>query len=318
MSASWDLFPGDTIRRKDLHARFGGRGQGGIGPSRQSPNVFIFSDPAAGEQHGYVHDGWEGSIFKYTGEGRYGDQQMTQGNRAILDHVKEGRKLRVFDGVSDMVTYVGEFSLDRELSWYLARAPGSGGRPDRNVIVFRLAPIGSFLHEGETHEANKLQPSLATPYVEVSEGPAVGGAEKSMNYDPAKYERGLRAHVRTQNLLAHIAASNGREPLQAGFGDPLYDLGWWNGDIFFLVEVKSVSPLNETSQLRIGLGQVLDYEHYLLDREVQVQAVLALEKAPTDLRWLQLCERHGVLLVWPETFGDLFSGPRQESRNGPR
>jgi len=68
--AEWTLQPGEAIERKKLHEDFGGRTQGGIGPSRSSPNVFIFSDPVAGEPHGYF-DGWRDDIcFHYTGEGQ--------------------------------------------------------------------------------------------------------------------------------------------------------------------------------------------------------------------------------------------------------
>jgi hypothetical protein len=49
----WNLSPGETIKRTALHATYGGSGQNGIAPSRQSPNVLVFSDPASGEQHGY-------------------------------------------------------------------------------------------------------------------------------------------------------------------------------------------------------------------------------------------------------------------------
>lgn len=43
--------------------------KGGIGPSRSSPNVLLFADPATGEQHGYVDDWQEDGCFHYTGEG---------------------------------------------------------------------------------------------------------------------------------------------------------------------------------------------------------------------------------------------------------
>jgi hypothetical protein len=36
-----------------LHDQYGGGRQGGIAPSRRSPNVLTFADPEAGEQHGY-------------------------------------------------------------------------------------------------------------------------------------------------------------------------------------------------------------------------------------------------------------------------
>jgi hypothetical protein len=65
---------------------------------------------------------------------------------------------------------------------------------------------------------------------------------------------------------------------------------------------------NEDKQLRLGLGQVLDYQDQLMARHSRVRAVLAVERRPTDDRWLQLRERHEVTLVWPETFGTVIEG----------
>ena len=108
----WNIAPGDQIERKVLHERFGGSRQGGIGPSRKTANVFVFSDPVAGEPHGYF-DGWHtDGCFHFTGEGQRGDQQMKSGNAAILNHAAEGRSLRVFMGARGIVTYEGEFELD--------------------------------------------------------------------------------------------------------------------------------------------------------------------------------------------------------------
>src|SRR5206468_11612383 len=101
----WLLEPGEEVERKELQKEYGGRTQGGIGPSRRTPNVFVFSDPIAGEPHGYF-DGWRSdSCFHYTGEGQRGDQQMKSGNAAILHHAEEGRALRVFMGARGQVTY---------------------------------------------------------------------------------------------------------------------------------------------------------------------------------------------------------------------
>ena len=104
MDADWDLQAGETVERRALHETYGGRTQGGIGPSRHPPNVLIFSDAEAGEPHGY-YDGWQADgCFHYTGEGQRGDQQMKSGNAAILNHVAEGRALRVFQGARGIVT----------------------------------------------------------------------------------------------------------------------------------------------------------------------------------------------------------------------
>ena len=89
----WALSVGDRIKRTDLHRQFGGRRQGGVGPSAQTPNVFLFSDPVSGKQHGYT-DGWkDDGCFHYTGEGQRGDQQMVSGNRAIREASQTGRAL---------------------------------------------------------------------------------------------------------------------------------------------------------------------------------------------------------------------------------
>src|SRR3954470_1376784 len=94
-SPEWTLKPGRPIDRKKLHEDFGGRTQGGIGPSSRTPNVFVFTDPIAGEKHGYF-DGWmPDGLFHYSGEGQHGDQRMISGNASILNHQLEKRALRV-------------------------------------------------------------------------------------------------------------------------------------------------------------------------------------------------------------------------------
>src|SRR5271166_5645506 len=90
----WALEPGEAIERKILHERYGGRTQGGIAPSRSSPNVMVFSDPLTGEPHGYIDEWRADGCFHYTGEGQRGDQLMKSGNASILHHVDAGRALR--------------------------------------------------------------------------------------------------------------------------------------------------------------------------------------------------------------------------------
>src|SRR5205809_6876158 len=114
----WSLGPGDQIKRSELHHHYGGGGQGGIEPSAKTPNVLIFSDPIAGEAYGYKYDRWIDGVFHFTGEGQVGDQVLTHGNRAILDHRRHGRALRVFRGVRSVITYVGEFDLASDAYYY--------------------------------------------------------------------------------------------------------------------------------------------------------------------------------------------------------
>src|SRR5690606_41841534 len=119
---AWSLSPGDRIRRTELHARYGGRRQGGIGPSAKTPNVFIFTDRDVGKKHGYL-DRWEGDTFLYVGEGQRRNQRMEQGNRGILEHVSEGRALRLVGGSAGGATHAGDGGVDRYVAYHLDRAP---------------------------------------------------------------------------------------------------------------------------------------------------------------------------------------------------
>ena len=83
----WSLRPGDAIKRTELHAKYGGRRQGGIAPSTLSPNVMIFTAPS-GQKYGYFDGKQPDGCFHYTGEGQVGDQQLKQGNRALVTTCK--------------------------------------------------------------------------------------------------------------------------------------------------------------------------------------------------------------------------------------
>jgi hypothetical protein len=138
----WDLQPGDTIRRTKLHERFGGSGRGGIAPSRKSPNVLVFSDPAIERKDAYL-DQWDeaGTLFLYCGEGQTGDQELDKGNAAILNHRRDGRTLRVFQGCTGEVTYAGEFELAHRMPYTREFVPTGDDGSQRRVIVFRLVPL---------------------------------------------------------------------------------------------------------------------------------------------------------------------------------
>ena len=89
-----------------------------------------------------------------------------------------------------------------------------------------------------------------------------------------------------------------------------------------MCEVKSLPAAGtEDRQLRLGIGQVLDYQALMARRNNRVRAVLATERAPSDPRWSLLCEAHGIVLVWPETFSVLLdrelTGYTRESRGVP-
>lgn len=133
--------------------------------------------------------------------------------------------------------------------------------------------------------------------------PSPRAASLPFAVDPDKIDRGTLGHVVTQHALADFLSRRGIEPRRPRVPrDPDFDIGWRHRGFTYVGEVKSLTKANETKQLRLGLGQVLDYQDELLAHEPNVLAVLIVERRPTDDRWLLLCQRLGVLIIWPEVF----------------
>lgn len=101
--------PGQVYnRRGEIHTVYGGNWQSGICPSARYPYIFIFSGKS-GEQHGY-EDGWDNpNVFSYTGEGQKGDMNFTKGNLALRDHLKNGKRVFLFESYSKgFVKFISE------------------------------------------------------------------------------------------------------------------------------------------------------------------------------------------------------------------
>ncbi len=140
--------------------------------------------------------------------------------------------------------------------------------------------------------------------------------------DPDKVDRGTTAHKDTQDALAEALRLAGLKPRSPKPGDPAFDIAWRDdaGGVAFICEVKSLTNENETGQVRLAIGQVLDYVHALDSlREAgtlpphwegvhAVRGVVALERRPArDTHWAGLCERHGIILTWPEEYDGMLA-----------
>ncbi|KUN36379.1 hypothetical protein AQJ30_22650 [Streptomyces longwoodensis] len=296
---SWHLNPGDTIRRVELHDRYGGSRQGGICKSARNDNVLIFTDPNTGHQHGYYDEWAEDGSFHYTGDGQKGPQTFDSlGNRSVRDHVQLGLRLRLFEGSRGIVRYVGEFALDPASPYSYSRAPETGGGPLRQVIRFHLIPVGSTKQPPTVPVGSGYHPADES----VQPVPAQPGTP-----DSGLTERNLRAHRHLQNALAAAVAAHGLEALSPRATDPDFDLAWRDSAGNLTVcEVKSLTAANETRQLRTGLGQLLDYHDRLRERAPKVHAVLWVEYQPSEARWIELCRRVGITLAWPGREVDAF------------
>lgn len=130
-------------RQKQIHGAFGGQQQGGISTPKEHPLVIAFTGEA-GVSHGY-HDFWDDDeVFHYFGEGQVGDMKYVAGNRAIGEHVKDGKTLVVFQmmGKGRPYRYRGRFMC--QSSYVRPGTPDREGQP-RSAIVFRLKSLEASL-----------------------------------------------------------------------------------------------------------------------------------------------------------------------------
>jgi hypothetical protein len=143
MNGSTDVVfsPGQVYRRRELHDKLGGQRQGGISTPAKAPFVFLITGDS-GKQHGYSDEWTEAGVFLYTGEGQHGDMRLAGGNRAIRDHLKNGKALQVFEQDKKdkrFLRYLGEMEY---MHHEYRDAPDTDGK-QRKAIVFQLRPVGT-------------------------------------------------------------------------------------------------------------------------------------------------------------------------------
>jgi hypothetical protein len=283
------LSPGEILLRREVHTRFGGRQQGGISPSRESPVVMFFTDPIVGHQHGY-YDGWDADgLFNYVGEGQKGDQRLVQGNKSILRHHEDGRALEGFLARGTEVTYLGEFEL---VDTYQRDAHETGDENTlRQVIVFRLRPLNDVpvdLPDTPITPSNKAvisrvpvedqhtERSFVTPNREPYE---LERAEASLVH---RYRRHLQSQGHTVSRLRVVPPDEGA---------PLYsDL--WDETAVELIEAKGSVTRD---QLRHAVGQLLDYGRFI---DAKTLSILVPSRPRPDL--LAYLQSVGMDVIYPE------------------
>jgi len=129
----------EKYNRKELHGSYGGQSRGGISTPSEHNFIMLFTGES-GRQYGYKDRWSEDGLFLYTGEGQVGDMEFIRGNKAILEHAEQGKDLYLFEYVArGYVQYLGQMVCR---GYEKHNAPDRDGN-DRQVIVFKLAPVAS-------------------------------------------------------------------------------------------------------------------------------------------------------------------------------
>jgi hypothetical protein len=174
--------PGKIYRRRDLHNQIGGQRQGGISTPVRAPVIMLITGDS-GNRYGYVDEWSNDGFFLYTGEGQRGPMRFLAGNKAIRDHKRQGKSLHLFEQLRKdkrMLVYVGEMAyVDHEIR----PAPDKDGTT-RDVIIFKLRPVGSLSPDSPTVEA-----VLASEISTASKiGGGFGSAETNRRIEKAAIE----------------------------------------------------------------------------------------------------------------------------------
>lgn len=259
-----------VYKRSKIHDQYGGNRQSGVCPSSSFPFIFIFYGKT-GKQHGY-EDGWDNkNIFTYTGHGQKGDMKFERGNLAIRDHLKNGKKLLLFEGqAGGMVKFVGEveyFDVD------YFETPDTQGNI-RTAIKFFLKRIGADIpnkireiHQGNLFDDTAIQRNLSIPNETERKGLVTSRVGQGMYRKRVihrwEYQCAVTGFDNLELLIAsHIvpwAESNDLEKLDVDNGlllSPVYDALFDRHLITFSKtgRIMLSSNLTEKNYKRIGVG----------------------------------------------------------------
>jgi len=143
---------GSCYTRAEIHGKFGGNARSGFSISKKYPVIFVFTSEE-GKAYGY-EDGWMGDNHLHiAGEGQRGDMKFTRGNKAIRDHVKDGRILLYFQGVGEKKRiFSGELRL---VDYYPKPLPDKSGKL-REGIMFRFKKVEDIKLAKELPDEEKI------------------------------------------------------------------------------------------------------------------------------------------------------------------
>ncbi|WP_256640890.1 hypothetical protein [Streptomyces murinus] len=312
---------------------FGGGSQGGIVPSRTTPNILIYVDHNSGKKYGY-EDGWLaeedelGPIFEYTGQGTSGHQtfmgQKGSRNAAVLYHadpekakalhvfVAEGRVPGSKSGAKQQ-RYIGEFTLDVEQPYTVREAHGER-EAQRLIIVFRLRPKGAYqrlakdaVTRAQETVAEKVLATAATtklPEPRMPElrlvAPKKGRASES--------RRAAQPSVIAEHRQSDLRKLYLKELIAQGHEVFAYAIKIANTTTILTTdlydatthELYSVRGESSRDEVRAAIGQLKDYVRHIEPHHPKLTALLP--KQPQD-DLIDLLHTEGIDLVYQTGIG---------------
>jgi len=261
---NFSLTPGERLKRRELHERYGGSRQNGISSAPRSGCILLFTGDA-GHQFGYDHDGPQADgSFHYTGEGQVNDQELIRGNAAIA---RGDRPLLLFRMVGGgVVEYLGRLRVDAEQPYYRTDAPDRT-KAIRSVLVFKLWPLDRVSEPLPAFERSVRQVPL--------ERHETTSGRVEVRTETVEFWR------REAGLVQRYQAFVGRTLVRNAIPLPGTAVTMWT-DIYDPMTGELIEAKGSAARfhVRMALGQLLDYKRSVNPKSL---AVLLHEHPGDDL-----------------------------------
>jgi len=139
---------------------------------------------------------------------------------------------------------------------------------------------------------------------------AGNGISKTIEVDLTARDRATRRHHLLVRRLGRVLEKSGLHPLDPVTKDCWYDLAWERSKSVWVAEAKTLSNLNEVQQIRLGIGQLLDYRTRLRLRHPTktIRMILVVSRRPVSDHLIDVCDEVQVEVVWPDVFASLTRG----------
>lgn len=149
---------------------------------------------------------------------------------------------------------------------------------DEHVLTRRLdrqRGSGSYTLRGSDEPPSQF----GVAYRPASQAEATESDDAPHQVDLAALDAATARHMSLQDELADSLRGLGIEPRSPGSWQPQFDLAFEHLGQRYVVEVKSGAPVS-AQQVRLGVGQVLEYRYLMRNGAQQVRPVLLLEGEP--------------------------------------
>ncbi|MFE9556385.1 Shedu anti-phage system protein SduA domain-containing protein [Streptomyces sp. NPDC006703] len=147
LPTAWNIPPGATVTRGELHDVYGGNPRVTVGASGRTPNAFLFLDQSSS---GELAPRREDPVLLAPGQAQWTGNVSSE-NLAVLAHRRRGVPLRVFLAHQSECLYIGEFAIDLDSPverWVLTGKrdlgspfPGQKLTVDIRTPLFRLRQL---------------------------------------------------------------------------------------------------------------------------------------------------------------------------------